>query len=267
MYLRKKKLFLMKFSSIIPTKLLFIICFLLLNNDINAQTELFSYEQFTNADGETLNYRRLFSDYDAKSKYPLVIFLHGMGERGSDNQAQLKWGVPNFASDRIMKMHRPIVIAPQCPDDMVWGNYSYQDMAIQPEPTKPMRLLIELIKSSITNLPVDPSRIYVTGLSMGAYGTYDLVTREPDLFAAAVPVCGAGDSSKAPEIAHIPMWIFHGVLDDAVKVDHSTNMVKALMTEGAYPGYTQYPEAGHFSWIAAYSDEMMMNWLFRQKKH
>ncbi len=100
-----------------------------------SQSTLFSFEKYTNAEGETLNYRQLISDYDTITKYPLVIFLHGSGERGNDNESQLKWGVLNFASDRTMKMHRPIVIAPQCPRNMSWGNFSYEDMSLQPTPT------------------------------------------------------------------------------------------------------------------------------------
>lgn len=231
-----------------------------------SQSSLFSYEKYINIDGDTLNYRQLISDYDPISKYPLVIFLHGSGERGNDNESQLKWGVMNFASDQNMKMHPSIVIAPQCPKNMSWGNFSNEDMSLQPSPTEPMKLLMELINEAILKLPVDTNRIYITGLSMGGFGTYDAITRYPGLFAAAVPVCGGGDVTKATSIAHIPMWIFHGALDAAVTPVLSQIMVKALTEAGAHPGFTQYPETGHFSWIAAYSDTMMMEWLFRQRK-
>jgi predicted peptidase len=243
--------------------LLFIIA-----NSINtfSQSSLFSSEKYTNTDGETLHYRQLISDYDPVSKYPLVIFLHGSGERGDDNDAQLKWGVQNFASNKNMKMHPAIVIAPQCPKNMSWGNYSDTEMVLQPFPSEPMKLLNELIKETIQKLPIDTDRIYITGLSMGGFGTFDAISRYPDLFAAAVPVCGGGDIKKAASIAHIPIWIFHGALDGAVNPVLSHNMLKALTDAGAHPGYTQYPKAGHFSWIAAYDDEMMMDWLFSQKK-
>lgn len=234
--------------------------------DSFSQSNLFSYEKYINAKGDTLNYRLLISDYDPVSKYPLVIFLHGSGERGDDNEAQLKWGVMNFASDQNMKMHPSIVIAPQCPKNMNWGNFSYNDMSLRPSPTEPMKLLMELITQSIKNLPVDTSRIYITGLSMGGFGTFDAITRYPDLFAAAVPVCGGGDVTKSALISHIPIWIFHGALDGAVNPVLSQNMVEALTKAGGHPGYTQYPETGHFSWIAAYSDPMMMEWLYRQRK-
>lgn len=231
-----------------------------------SQSSLFSKEKYVSADGDTLKYRQLMSDFDPISKYPLVIFLHGSGERGDDNEAQLKWGVQSFASTQNMKMYPAIVIAPQCPENMNWGNFNYKDMSLQSGETKPMKLLMELINQSIKNLPVDTNRIYITGLSMGGFGTYDAITRYPNLFAAAVPVCGGGDVSKASLISHIPMWIFHGALDGAVSPILSQEMVSALTKVGAHPGYTQYPEVGHFSWIAAYSDEMMMKWLFSQRK-
>ncbi|GAB2772544.1 prolyl oligopeptidase family serine peptidase [Salinimicrobium soli] len=246
-------------------KYLCLLLFLFLNVFAYSQSSLFSYEQYVNAEGDTLKYRQLMSDYAPNTKYPLVIFLHGSGERGDDNEAQLKWGVKNFASSEVMKMHPSIVIAPQCPKNMSWAVLS-ENGSFQPSPTKPMELLKGLIDQTLANLPVDPDRVYITGLSMGGFGTFDAITRYPDLFAAAVPVCGGGDVTKAPLIAGIPMWIFHGALDEAVSPVLSRNMVEALTKAGAHPGYTQYPEAGHFSWIAAYSDPMMMEWLYSQKK-
>jgi predicted peptidase len=231
-----------------------------------SQSSLFSHEKYINVSGDTLNYRQLVSDYDPITKYPLVIFLHGSGEAGNNNEAQLKWGVLNFASDQNMKMHPSIIIAPQCPQNMSWANFSEEDMSLLPSPTEPMKLLMGLINEAILKLPVDTNRIYITGLSMGGFGTYDAITRYPELFAAAVPVCGGGDITKAQSIAHIPIWIFHGALDGAVNPVLSQNMVEALTKEGAHPGYTQYPETGHFSWIAAYSDTMMMEWLYAQRK-
>ncbi len=235
-----------------------------------SQPSLFSYEKYSNGKGDTLNYRLLVPDYGLTQKFPLVIFLHGSGERGKDNDAQLKWGVMNFATDQNLKLHPSIVIAPQCPENSGWANISfnnnYTEISLLPTPTKQMELLIELIKLTATKLPVDTSRIYITGLSMGGFGTFDAIERYPNLFAAAVPVCGAGDVLKAKSIAHIPIWIFHGADDGAVNPAFSSDMFRALTAAGAKPGFTQYPEVGHFSWIAAYSDPMMMEWLFRQRK-
>lgn len=234
-----------------------------------AQPPRFSKERYTNGKGDTLNYRMLFPDSDTLRKYPLVIFLHGSGERGNDNDAQLKWGVMNFATDQVMAAHPAFVIAPQCPEKMTWSNFTGRNQGViqlAPTPSKPMELVIGLVRDMMKNKMIDTNRIYITGLSMGGFGTYDAIERYPDLFAAAMPVCGGGDVSKAASIAHIPIWNFHGMEDPAVNVEFSANMLQALIKAGAHPGFTFYPETGHFSWIAAYSDASAINWLFRQHK-
>ena len=259
----------MKFLIIKPTLLYLLIFFSIGISFTVAQPSRFSFEKFINK-GDTLNYRQLFPDADTLRKYPLVVFLHGSGERGNDNDAQLKWGVINFADDQIMIMHPAFVIAPQCPQNMSWPNFSNKknsiEMSLLPSPSKPMELLITLIHQLIKNLPIDSNRIYITGLSMGGFGTFDAIERYPHLFAAAVPVCGGGDISKAASIAHIPIWIFHGAEDPAVNPRFSIDMVDALTKAGAHPALTMYPEVGHFSWLAAYSDKLMLEWLFRQHK-
>jgi predicted peptidase len=235
-----------------------------------SQASLFSSAKYSNGKGDTLNYRQLTPGYDTLRKYPLVVFLHGSGERGNDNEAQLKWGVMNFANELTMIKYPAIVIAPQCPANLGWSNFSRKknsvDMLLLPSPSKPMELLIELIHKLVKNLPVDTNRIYITGLSMGGFGTYDAIERYPHLFAAAVPVCGGGDTSKAASISHIPIWIFNGAEDAAVNPLYSLGMLEALTQAGAHIGFTQYPEVGHFSWLGAYSDPLMMEWLFRQHK-
>jgi predicted peptidase len=235
-----------------------------------AQSSLFSFEKFANGKGDTLQYRQLFPDYDTLHKYPLVIFLHGSGERGKDNEAQLKWGVKNFATDENMKLYPSFVIAPQCPENSGWSNFTENKnntaLSLKKSPSKPMELVIALIGELTKKFPIDTKRIYITGLSMGGYGTFDAIERYPGLFAAAVPVCGGGDVLLASSIKHIPIWIFHGAEDTVVSAAFSLNMVEALTKAGAHPGYTQYPEVGHFSWIAAYSDPLLMAWLFRQHK-
>ena len=250
------------------TILIFLIC-ISISWETFAQAHLFGKREFVGANNDTLRYRQLDFDYSEGSKYPLVIFLHGAGERGNGNEAQLRWGVTNFANDDIMKVHRPIVIAPQCPREQAWGNYGgFRDgkITIKKEPTTQMKLLKQLIDQMITEYPIDTDRIYITGLSMGGFGTFDALARYPDLFAAAVPVCGGGDVSTAKNFAHVPMWIFHGALDQVVEPKLSREMLEALIAAGAHPGYTEYPDTGHFSWIATYSDPMMMDWLFSQRK-
>src|SRR4030095_16531323 len=143
---------------------------------ILAQSLRFSFNKYIDK-GDTLNYRQLYPDSDTMRKFPLVIFLHGSGERGGDNEAQLKWGVTNFATDQNMMLHPALVIAPQCPVNMSWANISRErnstEMHLQPTPTKPMELLIGLIRQLTKTLRVDTNRIYITGLSMGGFGTFD----------------------------------------------------------------------------------------------
>src|SRR5215831_14137408 len=129
---------------------------------VTAQPPRFSIQQYVNDKGDTLRYRMLYPDADTLRKYPLVIFLHGSGERGNDNEAQLKWGVMNFATDQNMMLHPALVIAPQCPEKSGWSNFSRSDMKLQPTASKPMELLIGLIHQLVKTLPVDTNRIYIT---------------------------------------------------------------------------------------------------------
>jgi predicted peptidase len=127
-----------------------------------------------------------------------------------------------------------------------------------------MAMVIELIAKIEKEFPIDRSRIYVTGLSMGGYGTWDLIARFPHRFAAAVPVCGGGDPETASQIKHIPLWAFHGALDNVVPPGQSRVMVRALQDAGGTPGYTEYPDVKHDSWVYAFREPHLLPWLFNQ---
>jgi predicted peptidase len=231
--------------------------------------DLLEKKTFTDARGKTLLYRLLKpEDYDPKTKYPLVVFLHGAGERGNDNTAQLIHGVGDFAREANRKKYPCFLIAPQCPKGDKWSIVDWRkpSATFAKEPSEPGRLVLELIAAMQKEYSIDPKRIYLTGLSMGGYGTWDLLARHPELFAAAVPICGGADPATARKIAKIPIWVFHGAKDRAVKVERSREMVKALKEAGGHPKYTEYPEEGHASWVPAYKDPAMMKWLFAQKK-
>jgi predicted peptidase len=190
------------------------------------------------------------------------------GERGGDNEKQLLHGVGEFARPEIRRRYRCFLIAPQCPAAQRWVDVDWNAATHRTpsRPAKPVELVLELIDAMRKEYSIDPRRIYLTGLSMGGYGTWDLLARRPDLFAAAVPVCGGGDEMQAPRIAAIPIWLFHGALDDAVPVSCSRNMVAALQKAGGHPRYTEYPRVGHASWLPAYRTPELMEWLFAQKK-
>jgi len=165
------------------TFLMVTIFYVSLQAAVSQPSSKFSINKYINDKGDTLLYRQLFPDADTLRKFPLVIFLHGSGERGNDNEAQLKWGVMNFASDENMIRYPAFVIAPQCPLNISWSNFDRDrnstQMKLQPSPTKPMQLLIELIDKLKKTLRVDTTRIYITGLSMGGFGTYDAIMRYP----------------------------------------------------------------------------------------
>ncbi|HLW63752.1 MAG TPA: prolyl oligopeptidase family serine peptidase [Gemmataceae bacterium] len=215
------------------------------------------------ADGILLYRLMKPENYDPKTQYPLVIFLHGMGERGDDNDKQLLHGVAEFAKDENRKKYPCFLMAPQCPMTTTWADFGNQ---FKKEPTPAMKLLLEAISTHVKELPIDDKRIYITGLSMGGFGTWDAIARKPELFAAAVPICGGGDVKTAERIAKIPIWVFHGAKDNAVKVERSRSMVEALKKAGGEPKYTEYPDVGHDSWVPAYKDADMFAWLFAQKK-
>jgi predicted peptidase len=173
-----------------------------------------------------------------------------------------------FASDAVMEKYPAFVVAPQCGDGEQWVNVPWTDdqhtMPAKPSPY--MKLTLEMVDNLIQALPVDTSRIYITGLSMGGFGTWDAVQRRPDFFAAAVPICGGGDTAEAKKIAHVPIWAFHGDEDGVVKPKRSRDMVAALKAAGGKPRYTEFITTGHDSWVQTYRNPEMYEWLFSQKK-
>lgn len=201
-------------------------------------------------------------------KYPLVIFLHGAGERGTDNQIQLVHGMNDFASDAIMDKYPAFVIAPQCPEERKWVevDWTLESHTIPAERSIPLAATFALIDRFLAEQPVDQSRVYITGLSMGGYGTWDALARKPELFTAAVPICGGGDPATAGKFKHVPLWAFHGDLDTAVKPKRSREMIDALRVLGGTPKYTEYHGVAHDSWTQTYADPAMYEWLFAQRK-
>jgi predicted peptidase len=225
--------------------------------------------EYKDADGKVLKYRLLLPpDYDPETKYPLVLLLHGAGERGDDNTKQLIHGVAELTKPENRKKYPCFLVAPQCPEGKKWVEVDWgADSHVMPkDPSEPLRLALELLDALQKDYSIDKSRLYVTGLSMGGFGTWDAISRKPDTFAAAVPVCGGGDEKQAEKIAKVPIWAFHGAKDGAVKPARSRNMVEALKKAGGMPKYTEYKDVGHDSWVPAYKDAEMMGWLFGQKK-
>ncbi|MGO8744917.1 MAG: alpha/beta hydrolase-fold protein [Thermoguttaceae bacterium] len=225
--------------------------------------------QFKNSKGETLLYRLFVPpDYDAKKQYPVVLFLHGLGERGSDNELQLKHAdVLRLISADVTAKHACLLVAPQCPDNDLWAAIQLdrsKPYVLSAEPTRAMRLTMELLDSLGQEFSIDRARWYITGLSMGGFGTLDLCAREPRKIAAAVPVCGGGDTSKAAAMAKIAFWVFHGGADDVVPPAFSHDMVAALKKAGTKVKYTEYPGVGHHSWTKAYEEPGLPEWLFSQ---
>lgn len=189
-------------------------------------------------------------DYDEKSykTWPLVLFLHGSGERGDSLGLVNKNGLPKLISEG--KTYPFVVASPQCPTGRRW---SVDDLNL---------LLDELIK----NNNIDRDRIYLTGLSMGGFGTWGLATRSPERFAAIAPVCGGGNPDMACQLKDIPTWVFHGAKDDVVFPYQSERMVEALKECGGNVKYTVYPEANHDSWTATYSNPELYDWFLKHKK-
>lgn len=184
---------------------------------------------------------------EAAAKWPLILFLHGSGERGDDVKRVAVHGIPKIAGEQPDFPF--IAVSPQCPDDSHWG--AEQDAL--------MLLLEEIVKSH----NVDTSRVYLTGLSMGGYGTWQLAASYPGTFAAIVPICGGGNPKRAEALKETPIWAFHGAKDDIVPLAESEKMVEAVLAVGGKAELTVYPEADHDSWTVTYENPKLYEWLLQ----
>ena len=225
---------------------------------------------YTNAQGATIPYRFAApKEIDLEKKYPLVILFHGAGERGTNNVAQLVHGATDILNYMREKKIEGYFIAGQCPSGKQWVDTPWNQLShTMPEkPSESMALMIELIEKTMKELPVDRDQVLVTGISMGGYGTWDIVQRHPDWFAAAMPCCGGGDAALAWKIREVPIWAFHGDQDTVVPFKRSRDMVVALWAVNGKIRYREYPGVGHGCWGPTYADwNQVLAWFFAQRK-
>ena len=230
----------------------------------------FSSRGFSQAQGvwqsdkyQELPYRILMPDhYDPNKMYPLVLFLHGIGERGTDNQIQLSNGAELFNNLDYRARYPAIVVVPQCPLGAWWTGFPYRINKIP----RPGFLAASLVKTLVQTLSVDPKRVYVTGLSMGAYAVWDFIVRYNDLFAAALPVSGAGDIATARQLTTTPIWAFHNLGDFLINPVYDRQMYVELESRNGLMKYTEYPVWGHDAWTKTFQNTEVLDWLFLQKR-
>ncbi|MDC8003400.1 prolyl oligopeptidase family serine peptidase [Aureisphaera galaxeae] len=220
---------------------------------------------------DTLPYRILFpKDFNEQKSYPLLVFLHGSGERGNDNEAQLVHGSYLFLEASVRKTYPAIVVFPQCPTGKSWNNAttreSFQgrifDYPETIEENETLDLLEGLLKDIQQRHLIDEQRIYLGGLSMGGMGTFEMLHRNPELFAAAFAICGGANPKIAEKIKDTPIWIFHGKKDDVVPAHYSEKMHEALKAAGGNSTITLYPKVKHDSWTNTFEEPQLLPWLF-----
>jgi predicted peptidase len=252
----------------LPYKLTFCVALLLClpHALVSKQREdLLQAKAYKDLQGRTMPYRLFVPPNRSNQKrFPLVLFLHGGGGRGDDNLKQIQGG-NGFIIDLLTKPESQakypcFVLAPQSPQQEGW----IEDDSITP--TLQLHLTLELIDHLTKQFNIDSKRIYVVGQSMGGFGTFAIITMRPAFFAAAVPICGGGDESKAGRIAHVPIWAFHGEQDESVKVERSRNMIEAITRAGGKPKYTEYKGEGHLIWNKVVNEPELLPWMFSQKR-
>jgi len=241
----------------------------MLHSAICAQENLSYTKDVYVTAGDSLPYRLLYPrDYDSKKKYPMVVFLHGSGQRGNDNQSQLI-GVPKKLTDSLGRIKYPcFILVPQCAKKDVWVKFPNfpNSLKATDAATPSAGLVLAKLDELLKELPIDRRRIYLTGYSMGGEGTFDLMARRPKLFAAGVPICSVADTATANMIRNIPIWAFHGDQDEVNDVKYTRMMVDALQKQKGKVKYTEYPGVKHNSWTKSYAEPELFDWLFAQKK-
>ena len=235
---------------------------------------MFSKENFISGT-DTLLYRMLLPEnFDPAKKYPVLLFLHGSGERGNDNEAQLMHGGKMFLRTDVRRDFPAIIIFPQCPKDDFWANVKFGDginadrFGFQKggKPGKAMKLLIGLLADLKSKNYTAKDQFYVGGLSMGGMGTFELLRRKPKIFAAAFAICGGDHVENVKKYKNTPIWVFHGGKDTTVPLKKSEIVVNELKRLGGDVKFTIYPEAGHNSWDSAFAEPELLPWIFSHKK-
>ncbi len=220
---------------------------------------------FKNSQNETLLYRLFIPrNYDAKKKYPLVLYLHGGGGRGTDNRKQFDGGngylIDLFTGTETQNRFPSFVVAPQSPMQEGW----IESDSITP--TRQLRLVYEMLNELQRTYSIDAARLYVAGQSMGGFGTFAIISEYPKTFAAAVPLCGGGDDAKVPRLVNTPIWVFHGAKDESVPVERSRKIVAAINQAGGHAKYTEYSDADHLIWLRVVKEPELLQWLFGKQR-
>lgn len=224
---------------------------------------------FHSGDGGALPYCQFVNGADLPGRPALLVFLHGAGSVGDDNWRQAR--IPGPPIVGFLKRHqvKAVVLFPQCAAGKQWVDVPWDSLSHRmPEhPSEHMGRALELLDSKLGEFQPDPRRLYVGGISMGGYGAWDMASRRPGLFAAALPICGGADTTLAPALKDLPVYTLHGELDGAVPVSRARDMVAALRTAGNRSvTYVELPGTGHNAWDPAFADERALDWLFSQKR-
>lgn len=230
-----------------------------------AGADAFLQKTHAGKQGGRMSYLLFVPDnYDPRKKYPLVLWLHGGGSRGDDLRLILSHGDKHgplfIARPDNQAAYPSFVVAPQCPAGRIWSDPQAET------PTVETTLVLEILDALRAEYSVDDRRLYVLGISMGGYAAWDIITRRPGAFAAAVPVCGGGEESRASLMKGTAVWAFHGEKDEAVSVSESRRMVAALRKAGGPARYTEYAGVGHNSWERAFQEPVLLSWLFAQSR-
>ena len=248
-------------------KITLIIALFFISNITAQNLDLFKKEIFIQ-DEDTLRYRILKpNNYNPNKQYPVHLFLHGSGERGNDNFSQLTHGAKLFLKKENREKYNSWVIFPQCSKNDRWPSISSDlwDQVFEnkiKKPNKSLGLVIRLMDEFIKKKDVDNQRIYLSGLSMGGMGTFEVLYRRPDMFAAATPICGNGITQLAKLFANkVPVWIFHGSDDKVVSPKYSLEMARAIIESGGSPKMTLYADVDHNSWDNAFAEKDFLKWI------
>ena len=226
----------------------------------------FTARTFRAANGARLPYRLFIPDAGARQNpLPLVLYLHGGGGVGTDNLKQISGGNTNgthtWSRTEAQRRHPAFVLAPQLSENR------------PSQPGRPdawsssLETVLEIVAAVSREFAIDADRLYVTGQSLGGYGTWEIITRHPQVFAAAVPLCGGGDAARIVAARTLAIWAFHGAKDPVVPVTESRDVVAALRAAGSPVKYTEYPDVAHDAWNRAYAEPELADWIFSQRRN